>query len=462
MNKILKILTINLGLVLLAASGFAGSHQTVPPVQIPTPDATVSTLQLIPKDKTAFINDCLTPINETSTTIGAVTNPDGSTDTFACTRAGSGPGVVNEQWTPWLVEGDKVTLNPPDPPLLGIGTITPTSKLHIVGNGLIVDQDPSAAPLDIEADTIAMGYDSNKGAFRAGGSGPRNAWDKSRVGVNSTAGGLDNIAYGVNSAAFGQSNTITRTGKDGFTAGNNNFIDGPNSIALGKDNIIGSAGGATGKSSIAIGHAIDMRNVLEYAYGLGKGLVFGLPKRNVVGIGVRDDAFIVAQEDNTITLANQVLISSKGIDGGSNPANLSLMVDKGIQVGLTGGAVPPRFVPSDDKLVRQTSGVVTLTGFGPPSPVPLDDTVVGYVVNAIGDHTMYLPEPPDFCGEASYQPVFIATAKSANAFTVFITILSATASQIHFTTSNQLGPINPLEIHFHIICKAALSGEEGS
>ncbi len=149
----------------------------------------------------------------------------------------------------------------------GIGTSTPTARLHVVDSSVvftgpaIADQNTPFGPPATGSGTRMMWY-SAKGAFRAGtisGTG----WDKANIGVNSFAVGSENIASGQYSASLGMFNN--GLGDYSFTAGYGNYVPGEYGIAIGKSNRVetqaGVAIGAENQSWGSYSFAAGLHNV---------------------------------------------------------------------------------------------------------------------------------------------------------------------------------------------------------
>lgn len=134
---------------------------------------------------------------------------------------------------------------------VGIGTTTPTAKLHVSEGSVVFTADgvaPPAQPADppVSGEGRRMMWYADKAAFRAGRAAG-NYWDKDQVGNYSFAGGYSTIASATASTAFGLS---TRA------SGNYSFVGG------------GFATIASGRSATAFGEGAKATDDFSFAGGL--------------------------------------------------------------------------------------------------------------------------------------------------------------------------------------------------
>jgi hypothetical protein len=129
---------------------------------------------------------------------------------------------------------------------VGIGTITPTEGLHLLGKNLAVIGSPG------NEDTLALSgagnrmfYYSQKAAFRAG-SVTNNEWDNPNIGNNSFATGANTVASGYYSTAIGS--YTTASGISSIAMGNATTASGLFATAMGRNTI------ASDTSCIAMGN----------------------------------------------------------------------------------------------------------------------------------------------------------------------------------------------------------------
>ncbi len=148
--------------------------------------------------------------------------------------------------------------------MLGIGTETPLSNLHVNNGGLLMTAPyvvENTTPPPVSGMGTRMMWYQQKAALRAG-TVDGNQWNEFRTGLNSIAVGYNVVGEGNYSASFGSNNRSD--GASSFTAGANNnayatytfaggfqnTIGGSAGVALGQNNLVnGIAGGAIGNGN---------------------------------------------------------------------------------------------------------------------------------------------------------------------------------------------------------------------
>ena len=448
MNKILKILTINLGLVFLAASGFA--DDTVRQVYVPSPDKALKTIEIKPGDVDEFKKKCQN--NNLKPVTIATYIKDGIIHTISCSANGAGPGIINESVQPFAGVDYAVYLINTNAKV-GVGTTDPASELDVAGN-LQVDTPGGLVAIEVidtPASTTRLLIDTDLGGLRSGNSGGDDAWDFFKINTSqySFASGLNNTVQGSFGTAFGENNVLTVHAINSFVAGGGNYADGEDSAVLGSNNSIGS-GGAYSINSIGMGDRLIMDRTGDNATAFGRNIGLGYAGK-VIAIGARDGSLGLPDADNFIALANKTVILSSGADGGNNPSNMSLIVTEGIRV------EDNRFVPTADKLINEAPVTIDVSA---GTITPLGD-VTGFQHPATGDFIIKLA--PGFCGDPSYKPSFTATAQSTSALIpVLVNIISSASNQIHFNTTKKDSVwIDPAIINGFITCKRAVAGQAG-
>jgi autotransporter adhesin len=166
---------------------------------------------------------------------------------------------------------------------VGIGTVTPLTKLHIKG-GLLLDSTNGTTP--VSGAGIRLMWIPVKGAFRAG-TVDFSSWDDANIGLNSVAMGYNtiasgnySIAVGKGTSASGSSSTamglvVSASGENSIAMGSYLSASGDNSIAMGEGT------SASGHYSTAMGSSTSASGYLSTAMGLNNksksffGLVIG-------------------------------------------------------------------------------------------------------------------------------------------------------------------------------------------
>ncbi|HMP91285.1 MAG TPA: tail fiber domain-containing protein [Phnomibacter sp.] len=149
---------------------------------------------------------------------------------------------------------------------VGMGTITPLARLHIVGDMAVINHSNTSLPNagNNPGAGRRMLFYPGKMAFRAGGvSG--NQWNMDNVGYGSFSTGFNNIANGA-SIAIGRINSANRIADLLLGEGNiSQFQSNDGNIAFGRNNNFTTL--AVG--ALALGHTNEMRSTLGVALGLG-------------------------------------------------------------------------------------------------------------------------------------------------------------------------------------------------
>jgi trimeric autotransporter adhesin len=112
--------------------------------------------------------------------------------------------------------------------MLGIGTISPAAKLHVLDGSLLVNGDIGGTPASGSGRRLM--WIPARVAFRAGGV-DGSQWDDANIGPYSTAMGYNTTATGGYSTAMGQ-NTRAR-GQSSTAMGDNTSASGDYSTAIG-------------------------------------------------------------------------------------------------------------------------------------------------------------------------------------------------------------------------------------
>lgn len=161
---------------------------------------------------------------------------------------------------------------------IGIGTVSPVSNLHIVGNdGVLFEGNTGLGSIPIEGEGTRFMWYPGKAAFRAGTleAARSTFWNDVNTGNYSFAVGKNVYAKGDYAAAFGELaqasgshsmavgyGTITDvTAPYSFAAGHISRARGPYSVALGRGN------DARGEASLALGYHVT--TIGNYSQGFG-------------------------------------------------------------------------------------------------------------------------------------------------------------------------------------------------
>lgn len=156
---------------------------------------------------------------------------------------------------------------------VGIGTTSPSEKLHLEGGNLLNTGTFGSSPnFTLAGEGTRMFFYPKKAAFRAGFISGTN-WDDENIGDYSVAMGKSTVAKGENSTAFG-SNSIA-DGSISFAAGSYSVAHATNSIAFGNNAIadatdaisIGKRTVARGEGAFSIGNNSTAYNTGSMAFG---------------------------------------------------------------------------------------------------------------------------------------------------------------------------------------------------
>lgn len=148
---------------------------------------------------------------------------------------------------------------------VGIGTATPSTKLHATGGALFTGN--AGEPIPTNGDGRRMMWYPGKAAFRAGAiTGGFGQWDDTWIGEYSFASGQNTRANGTYSFATG--NNATANGTSSFTSGENT-IAGDYSFATGQNNSANNYSFVAGQNCIAAGTGSFAVGTGAYAGGTG-------------------------------------------------------------------------------------------------------------------------------------------------------------------------------------------------
>jgi hypothetical protein len=157
---------------------------------------------------------------------------------------------------------------------VGIGTITPLARLHVVDSNVIfsANGESHSAYLPILPAGRRLIWYPGRAAFRVGGvTGPQ--WDNDSIGGYSIAGGFNTKAKGNFSIAFGYSSEATA--ENSVALGSSAQANGQFSVALGPTSATGygsfSAGFdsyATNTGSVAVGYELYAKAVGAATFGI--------------------------------------------------------------------------------------------------------------------------------------------------------------------------------------------------
>ena len=198
-----------------------------------------------------------------------------------------------------LVNGGKV----------GIGTVSPTTTLHVVGDGVLATGTIGTGKIPTTGAGTRMMWYPCLGAFRAGGVAGTN-WDSANVGQYSVAMGYDDIASGYGSVACGEGNTVSGEGSASF--GITNLVSGIASVACGKNNylygnltgVFGNTNTSHGNNNFLAGQSCGATNDNCIALGYGS-FAAGF---NSTALGFAS----AANGDNSVAIGYSVLAASYG------------------------------------------------------------------------------------------------------------------------------------------------------
>ncbi|GAA4330844.1 hypothetical protein [Flaviaesturariibacter amylovorans] len=157
----------------------------------------------------------------------------------------------------WSASGSHIYSN--NSGKVGIGTTSPSSKLHLADGNLLVTGTTGSGPaIEVSGIGTRMFFSPNKAAFRAGFVGS-DQWDNAKTGAYSFAAGLSTTASGEGSVSFGVTNTASGTGSTGIGTGNT--ASGSSSLGMGINNT------ASGDASLAAGRGNTAGSYAETAIG---------------------------------------------------------------------------------------------------------------------------------------------------------------------------------------------------
>jgi hypothetical protein len=161
---------------------------------------------------------------------------------------------------------------------IGIGTETPTTDLHMIGdNGILFERTTGAGTIPAEGEGTRFMWYPGKAAFRAGTvEAPReNFWNNTNIGNHSIAVGRSVMARGDFSASFGEQNQAI--GSHSMALGFNSITDAtaPYSLAGGHVSrtrapyaiALGRAATASGEAAVAMGYHVTASANYSLAFG---------------------------------------------------------------------------------------------------------------------------------------------------------------------------------------------------
>gem|GEM_PF-400953 len=140
---------------------------------------------------------------------------------------------------------------------VGIGTLTPQSKLHVSDGAVLFSGTIGSTP--IAGAGTRMMWIPEKAAFRAGTINGTQ-WNDPNIGMYSTAFGLSSIASGIASTSLGRDNEASGVGAT--TIGRNNTASGDGATTIGFSNT------ASGEGSTALGFSTDAQGYAATTMGL--------------------------------------------------------------------------------------------------------------------------------------------------------------------------------------------------
>ncbi len=183
----------------------------------------------------------------------------GATDGYVLTSDASGNGT----WQSATLLDNDWTLNGSDiyssvSGNVGIGTSSPTAKLHVKGGDGVLFEGYSTGNIPAEGAGTRMMWYSGKSAFRAG-SINGNQWDDINIGQYSTALGFNTTASGESTTAMGEETIASAKGATAL--GSQTTASGQFSTAM------GSLTSASGNKSTAMGYSSEASGEASTALG---------------------------------------------------------------------------------------------------------------------------------------------------------------------------------------------------
>jgi len=186
---------------------------------------------------------------------------------------------------------------------VGIGTVSPASKLQVTDGAVLFDGTTGATPVSGVGTGTRMMWIPAKAAFRAG-KVIGNEWDNASIGVGSVAMGISSTASGNSSIAMGSG--VIAKGEASFATGIATIAEGGASFASGTMSF------ARGDGSTAMGSGIEITNTGNNSFGIGLGGAAGI-----------------------ITQPNTMAIMGGNVGIGTVATNQALEVNGGVRLNTT-------------------------------------------------------------------------------------------------------------------------------
>jgi hypothetical protein len=258
---------------------------------------------------------------------------------------------------------------------IGIGTVTPLTKLHIKG-GLLLDSTNGATPVS-GAGTRLM-WIPEKAAFRAG-QVSNFKWDDINIGLNSMAFGKDVKASGTNSTSMGYFTTASGdisiaigegTTASGFAStamGEATIASGDFSTAMGIGTITsGYASTAMGLGTMAIGEGTTAMGAETIASGyLSTAIGYSNKSKSFAGtvVGIYNDSTNAANPNNFNPL-NRIFQIGNGTADNARSNAMTVLQNGNLGIGTT---LPvARLHITDSSVLFSTVGVAAFPYGNPP------------------------------------------------------------------------------------------------